>query len=118
MKKTFITILVFAVAMLFSSAAYCLHENKPVAHNIQKSSISGKVADKQTGESLAGVLVSIKDSGLNVYTDFDGNFSFDNIEPGTYIIEVKYISYSVDEIPKVTCKAGQETRINIGIKTN
>lgn len=110
--------MVVTLAPMFSSTAYCLHENNSGIHSTQKASISGKVADKQTGENLAGVLLSIKDTGIKVYTDFDGNFSFENIEPGTYTIEVNYISYSVDETQKVICSAGVDTRLNIEIKSN
>jgi len=118
MKKVMVSILLVSLAAMFSSAAYCSHDNNSSDRGTQKASITGKVADKKTGESLAGVLLSIKDSGLNIYTDLDGNFSFENIEPGTYIIEVQYISYSLNETQSVTCSAGAETRLNIEIKSN
>ncbi|HNX06862.1 MAG TPA: carboxypeptidase-like regulatory domain-containing protein [Bacteroidales bacterium] len=118
MKKVMVSILLVSLVTMFSSAAYCSHDNNSSDNGTQKASITGKVADKKTGESLAGVLLSIKDSGLNIYTDLDGNFTFENIEPGTYIIEVKYISYSLNETQKVTCSAGTETRLNIEIKSN
>jgi hypothetical protein len=110
--------LALSIAMMVSSSTFCLNENKPAGDNMQKATLSGKVVDKQTGESLAGVLVSIKESGLKVYTDFDGTFSFYNVEPGAYTVEVKYISYTADESQKVICSAGYDTQVNIEIKSN
>lgn len=117
MKKTIVTILAFAIILLTSSNAFCITENNPEGYN-QQTSVSGTVVDKQTGESLAGVLVMIKGSDIKSYTDLEGNFSFKNLEPGTYTIAVKYISYAADELQNVVCSAGNNVQVNIEILPN
>jgi len=95
-------------------SSFSLNEKDP-GQNLQKASVSGKVIDRQTGESLAGVLVVLKNSNIRVYSDLDGNFTFENIEPGTYTVEASLISYSADELKDVVCDAGKETRLTIEI---
>ena len=54
-------------------------------------SIKGKVVDKKTKESLAGVMININKE--NIYTDLDGNFEINKIKDGKYTITISYISY-------------------------
>lgn len=117
MKKVIITVLAFAMILMTSSNAFCFTENNPQG-TIQQASVSGNVTDEQTGESLAGVLVMIKGSDIKAYTDLDGNFSFKNVEPGTYTLEVNYISYSADELQNIVCSAGNNVQVNIKIQPN
>jgi hypothetical protein len=67
------------------------------------SSISGKVVDHSTGESLAGVKVVLEGTQQETFTDFDGNFSFANVNVVEAKLNASYISYrqesiTVDEI--------------------
>ena len=55
--------------------------------------LAGTIVDGQSGESLVGVEVKIEGTDLKTYTDFDGNFSFDNVKPGDYKLVTNYISY-------------------------
>ncbi len=55
--------------------------------------LSGSVADENSGEALVGVEVKIVGTDLKTYTDFDGNFSFENVKPGEYKLATSYISY-------------------------
>ena len=59
----------------------------------QMISISGQVLDIQTGEVLTGVEVEIEGMDVKAYTDFDGNFTIDNITPGKYNLIASLISY-------------------------
>ncbi|MCK9611861.1 MAG: carboxypeptidase-like regulatory domain-containing protein [Bacteroidales bacterium] len=116
MKKFMMTCIAFAMSLIMSNA-FGFTENNP-SKNIQKANVSGKVLDKQTGESLAGVLVMIEESGLKVYTDLDGNFLFQNVDPGTYTFKVSYISYSVNELKNVVCNPGNDVHLKIEIRPN
>lgn len=62
---------------------------------------SGIVTDKNSGEVLVGVEVRIDGTNKKTYTDFDGNFSFDDILPGKYSISANYISYQNHKIEKI-----------------
>lgn len=52
----------------------------PVANNI----ISGVVVDQLTGEALTGVEVQVEGTELKTYTDFEGQFAFDQLKAGEY----------------------------------
>lgn len=74
----------------------------------QKATISGKVIDKETGEGLIGVTVSISNAagiagGAN--TDFDGNYVA-QVEPGVYTVTIKYISYNNFVVENFEAKGG------------
>ena len=56
-------------------------------------SISGTVTDAETGDPLLGVTIILKNTNKGVVTDFDGNYTINNVEPGDYIIDLSYIGY-------------------------
>ncbi len=114
MKKTIFAISLF---LMMSSATLCVAENNP-GETPKKATVSGKVIDQLTGESLAGVLVSIKGLDMKVYSDLDGNFTFNSLTPGNYTLEVKYISYSANEVQNISCTAGKNLPVSIEIKPN
>jgi hypothetical protein len=58
----------------------------------QKFTVSGKVTDASSGESLIGVNILFKE-GVGVVSDFDGNFSY-SLESGVYNITVSYVGYT------------------------
>jgi hypothetical protein len=68
--------------------------DSPATLSPATTSLSGRVLDLTSGESLAGVEVEIEGAGLKTYTDLDGNFRFDNIKSGTYNIVASFISYN------------------------
>lgn len=57
------------------------------------TSLSGQVIDQNTNESLAGVRVEIQGTDLVAYTDFDGNFRFENLNNPDLVICFSYTSY-------------------------
>jgi len=65
----------------------------------QINSISGTIIDKNNEETLIGTRITLSDSilNINVLSDMDGKYKFENIKPGNYTITVKYISYSTLE---------------------
>jgi hypothetical protein len=90
MKKIF-SVIILAVAISFTSNVFAngdLPENSP-----SKASLSGKVIDNKTGESLVGVAVEVEGTDMKVYTDLDGNFTINSIDPGSYNLVLSLISY-------------------------
>lgn len=67
------------------------HDGAPAPST--SSSVTGKVVDLNSGETLAGVAVSIEGTDTKVYTDLDGNFRIENVKPGTYSLVLSMISY-------------------------
>ncbi len=78
-----------------------------------KSSISGKVVDIKTGESLVGVAVEIEGINQKVYTDLDGNFTINNIDPGHYNLVLSLISYKNSLVENLKLDAGKKEVVDI-----
>jgi hypothetical protein len=83
--------------------------------NAQTGTIKGSVTDSKTQESLIGTTVMIKGTTRGTITDFDGNFVLPNMEPGSHILVVSFISYETKEIP-VNMETGQELVLNIALE--
>lgn len=56
-------------------------------------SISGSVFDFETDEALVGAMVRVVGEDVKTYTDFDGVFRIDGLQPGDYDLVISYISY-------------------------
>jgi outer membrane receptor protein involved in Fe transport len=56
-------------------------------------SISGNVKD-ETGMPLGGVNVILDGTSKGAVTDFDGNYSIENVENGTYTLSATFIGYA------------------------
>lgn len=81
----------------------------------QNSSIKGKVVDEKTGETLPGAVVMINGTTTGGNTDFDGNFSINNVSPGTYNLVCKLISYNTKNLTDVIVKSGEPTIVTISL---
>ena len=53
-----------------------------------QQSISGVVVDAETDEPLFGVTVLVEGTAKGVVSDFDGNFTIPNMEPGDYTLKL------------------------------
>lgn len=78
----------------------------------QTGTIKGIVTDAQTKESLIGATIVIKGTTTGSTTNFDGNFTIDNLDPGIDTINVSFISYDSREFI-VEVKSGEETVLNV-----
>jgi outer membrane receptor protein involved in Fe transport len=56
-------------------------------------SISGNIKD-ETGMPLGGVNVILDGTSKGAVTDFDGNYSIENVENGTYTLSATFIGYA------------------------
>ena len=82
----------------------------------QKASINGRVIDKNTKEELIGVNILIQGTHIGTITDFNGNFSIQNIEPGTYNIQCSYISYEPQVYNNLVLKANDVSTLNFDME--
>ncbi|TCC96808.1 TonB-dependent receptor [Pedobacter psychroterrae] len=76
--------------------------------------IAGKVIDEK-GESIPGATIRIAGQTTGAQSSMDGSFSF-NVQPGTYTVEVSYISYQTKRITEVVVKSGEVTNLTISLK--
>ncbi len=72
----------------------------------QSGTIRGAIFDEKTGEPLFGVSVLVKETSTGAVTDFDGKFEI-KVNPGTYTLQVSYISYSTLTLTEVVVEADQ-----------
>jgi hypothetical protein len=78
----------------------------------QKGTIKGIVADAKSKETLIGATVMLEGTMIGAVTDFDGNYSIENVEPGTYSIRCSYISYENKLVENVTINTDRVIELN------
>ena len=84
-----------------------------------QTQLQGKVIEEASGEPvLFGTVAMYKEGVLltGTETDFDGNYFFSDIDPGTYDVEVTYVGLQTQRITGVVCKAGKVTPLNFNMK--
>ncbi|HNP95740.1 MAG TPA: TonB-dependent receptor [Cyclobacteriaceae bacterium] len=84
----------------------------------QKGTIRGKIIDKETGEGLFGATAIIAGTTIGSAGDFDGNYSIENVDPGTYEVQFSFISYQTQKVTDVVVKPGEVTLIDITLSTD
>lgn len=99
MKRT-ITILLIIVSQLIAGFAFA-----------QKGTIRGAIFEEGSGEPLYGVSILVKETSTGAITDFDGKFEI-QVEPGSYTLQISYISYATIELTGVEVKTGGTNVIN------
>lgn len=77
----------------------------------QKGTIRGAIFEESTGEPLFGVSVLVKETATGAVTDFDGKFEI-QVDPGTYTLQISYISYATVELTEVEVTSGGVKVIN------
>src|SRR5690606_27809250 len=88
---------------------------KPEPKQQQPGRISGKVLDDR-GEPLIGASIRIVgNNSLATQSATDGSYSF-SLKPGTYTLEVSYISFQTQRITDVQVKENNNTPLNIAMK--
>ncbi|MFG4000930.1 TonB-dependent receptor [Flavobacterium aquidurense] len=90
---------------------FCLFflPNKGFAQN--QNTVSGKVLD-DSGVTIPGANVSIKETGKNTITDENGGYSFSNVDAGTYTIIATNVGYKTFE-KKIAIKEGESLEVNL-----
>lgn len=79
---------------------------------LKNFSINGKVVDNN--ESLTGVKIMLDGKETVVYTDFDGNFTIDNVLAGEHTISFSLITYNNKE---VTFNPAKENSLEVELET-
>ncbi len=93
MKKLVLSILMIAFLGFAYAGNDDTKDSKSSTAIVTTISVTGKIIDFNTGETLTGVEVKIEGTQLKAYSDFDGNFFFENVNPGKYNIIASFISY-------------------------
>ncbi len=104
MKKLILSV-VFCFA--FAGLSSCTHTEYDLFSNI-----TGTVVDKESGEPLGQVAVTLAGGSLNTYTGSDGCFAFNNIEAGEYKVWVQKDGYKANN-KSVVAPSGETINVNL-----
>ena len=85
MKK----LLYVSVCALFLAVALCACKKVE-----QPGSINGNISDKATGEPIKSAGVELLSSGQKTLTGSDGEYSFPEVDPGTYKLHITKTGYA------------------------
>ncbi|MGJ1265366.1 TonB-dependent receptor domain-containing protein [Sphingobacterium spiritivorum] len=77
----------------------------------QPGRIGGKIVDDR-GEVLIGASIKVLQNNQAMQSSVDGSYTF-SLDPGSYTIEVSYISFQTKRITEVNVKADELTSLNI-----
>lgn len=109
-------LLLGSFAFLFSVFAYANSTPGKGEEASKPSDIVGGVFDNETKKGIANVTVTIYISSKKekvLLTDAYGNFSFDNLKPGTYKFIFEKEGYKKVTKEKVLAKANEGLQMNI-----
>jgi outer membrane receptor protein involved in Fe transport len=77
----------------------------------QSGTIRGAVIENSTGEALIGATALIKGTTNGSVTDFDGKFEI-KMPPGTYELQISFVSFETITITDVLVKSGEVTLLD------
>ncbi len=80
-----------------------------------KGKITGKIFDKNNNEPLIGSVVLIQGTTIGTQTNFDGEYELSNLNPGTYKLVFKYVSYETKVVDGIVVSAGKATTLNMSM---
>ncbi|MGE4586980.1 MAG: carboxypeptidase-like regulatory domain-containing protein [Mangrovibacterium sp.] len=114
MKKLLLSVVLISLTVLVRAGS---EKNKTEvrAQDSQLTTISGQVLDQRTNETLAGVKLTLNETGEVTYTDLDGNYQFKNIKPGKYGLTASFISYEKSTVNNFELNK-TSNRVNILLK--
>lgn len=104
MKRCFLLLLIILPCLWYS----CNKEKDP-------GSIHGIVSDKATGEPIQRAGVELVGKGVSCNTGSDGQFSFENLQPGDYSIHITRLGYS-EVVRDIAVKSNDPARIDVQLE--
>jgi outer membrane receptor protein involved in Fe transport len=81
-----------------------------------KGSIEGVIVDAKTKENLPGANVLIKGTYYGGSSDFNGAVKIDNVNPGSYVLEVRLLGYKVVQITNFKVEPGQTSKFTANME--
>jgi outer membrane receptor protein involved in Fe transport len=76
--------------------------------------LSGRILDEK-GETFPGASIRVAELNMGMQSAVDGTYTLP-LPPGTYTLEISYISYQIQEITGVKITAGGVTKLDISMK--
>jgi iron complex outermembrane receptor protein len=85
-----VTLISSVILLFISNASYGIN-----SLNTEKTTLSGKITDKNTGEPLPGVYVYLPDLKSGAVSDDAGNYKIENLPQAKVLIQVSFIGYKL-----------------------
>lgn len=83
----------------------------------QKTSLTGNVKDKQTGEALPGVTIYIPDLKTGAVSTIDGTYKIENLPSTKILVQVSFLGYkTIIEMIDLSSIASKDFVMEISIK--
>ena len=101
--------IILVIALLSLSTTYANNNEEDKSKSF---SISGKVLDND--EILTGVKVILDNKEIIVYTDFEGNFTIDNVLAGEHTLSFSLITY---DNKLITFNPSTNNKLEVELKT-
>ena len=101
-------ILFFCLLGLYSCSSDSTEE-------VNTGGIAGSVSDRTTGEPVATVNVTLSPGGKSTVTGSDGSFSFVDLEPDDYTIDIRKEGYNPNS-SRIRVAAGQQSQAHLLIE--
>ena len=79
---------IYALLYILFISSLSFSEDNPA-----KVSLTGKITDKETGETIVGATIYVPDLKTGTITDTSGCFKIDNLPAVNVVIEVSYVGY-------------------------
>ena len=83
----------------------------------QTATLSGKVTDAGTGETLPGVNIILTGTTMGAISDFDGIYTISGIPAGEYNIQFTYIGYEKTLFTAQKFTEGEQKKLDVKLKT-
>ena len=97
MKKIYISLFLFSLSLSLLA---------------QQGSLRGKIVEQGSNQPVNGALVVIRSTSLGDVSDQEGNYSIDNIDPGSYTLEVSFLGYETLQ-KEVSITENQQTILDV-----
>ncbi len=112
MKMKHFIVAVSCIFLFYSITA------RSYGNGLDQGSISGKIVDKTTNETLIGVPVMLEGTSLGTVTDLDGNYKIENIPDGTYTLLIRYIGYNSKLIPELKVQSKSVLSVDVTMESS
>jgi outer membrane receptor protein involved in Fe transport len=97
----------YLIIILFFTQSYTLSG--------QNGTLRGKIIDAETGEALIGATVVVTGTTKGTITDFDGNYTLIELDPGITSITVQYVSYGPQVFSNVEIADGDVAVLDVNL---
>ncbi|HPG41212.1 MAG TPA: TonB-dependent receptor [bacterium] len=87
----------------------------PILYSGTTGKITGIITDKESGESLPGVNVILKETTIGAASDINGNYTILQVPPGVYTCQFSMMGYAKMQVEDIRVRIDQTSRVDIAL---